>query len=720
MPIHESSYWSSLLQQTLDRYREPLLRQVVANLLKPRSQWPVPELIERCLALVGNAAVIDRRLQELEPAGRQILALIEHSRQPLWRLGSMVEMLITLGHADGLKPVLELLEAGLLYTFLPPSVSSLGSFEEWLGQAGGADLKVFAHPGIAARALGEPLGMPELLPAQVTGLAVHETDGLEWPLRLAVLWQQANAAPLRRTQQGDFFKRDLERLRQDNLLNSPPADNLMDQPDLPLLAVALAENEGLLIHQEGEVSAAPLPAFWEDGLDTVLKSLFACLPNLNNWNPIAGSTYGQESHGNPFASACHLALLILASQPEDQWFHPEEIETWLLSHHPFWKSEDLRPSRREPWMGVFLLGLAHSLRLIAATKDSEGNWVVRLSAYGRWLLGVGQLPANQPVFPQTLFVQPNLEIVVYRQGLNPALILRLTQIAGWKSLGAACTLQLAPETIYRALETGLTFDAILQLLEQHGMRPTPTAVVEALRTWSNKRDRISVYPSASLLEFITQEDLNEAIARGLPAIRVSDRMALVTQEDEIDYKNFRLTGTRDYSLPPEKCVTVEPDGVTLNVDLTKSDLLLETELPRFTERVDQPSQGGRRVYRVTPTTLAQARESGMSLGALETWFQQRAGQLLSSAALLFFNAAQCAPANLKRLLILEVDSEDTADGLMQWPATRELIHDRLGPQALVVEEEMVQKLLGRLTEISLKVAESKSIEADYTTSRRAL
>jgi hypothetical protein len=710
MPIYYSSYWSSLLQQTLERYREPLLRQVVAKLLRPRSQWPVPELIERCLALVGNAAVIDRRLQELEPAGRQVLALIEHSRQPVWRLGNVVEMLITLGHADGLKPVLELLEAGLLYPFLNTSVSSLGSFEEWLGQAGGVDLRVFAHPGVAARALGEPLGMPELRPAKVTGLAIHETDGLEWPLRLAVLWQQANAAPLRRTQQGDFFKRDLERLRQDNLLNGPPADNLSELPDLPLLAVALAENEGLLTHDDGEVRAAPLPAFWEEGLDTVLQSLFAGLPALQNWNPIAGSTFGQESHGNPFASAYHLALLLLANQPEEHWHHPEEIESWLLAHHPFWKSEDLRPSRREPWIGGFLLGLAHSLRLVAATKDAEGLWVVRLSAHGRWLLGIGHRPAGNAAFPQTLFVQPNLEIVVYRQGLSPALILRLTQIAAWKSLGAACTLHLAPETIYRALETGLTFDAILQLLEQHGMRPTPTAVVEALRTWSNKRDRISVYPAAALLEFISAEDLNEAIARGLPAIRVSDRMALVSQEDAIDYKNFRLTGTRDYSLPPDKCVTVEPDGVTLNIDLTKSDLLLETELPRFAERVDRPSQDGRRVYRVTPTTIAQAREGGMSLGALETWFQQRAGQVLSPAGLLFFNAAQCEEATLRRLLILEVESEETAEGLMQWPLTRELIHERIGPQALVIEEEMVQKLLGRLAEIGLRVAESKSSE----------
>jgi hypothetical protein len=703
MPIHEISFWTELLQHTLKRYREPLLRQVIAKLLKPRSQWPVEELIERCLALAGNAAVIDRRLQDLDPKGRQVLAFIGHSRQPCWRLGSLVELVLALGHGDGLQPVLALLEAGLLYPVLPSTIPSLGSFEEWLGQAGGKDLQVFAHPQVAARAIGEDLGFPALAPAQVSKLAIHESDGVEWPLRLAVLWQQVIASPLRRTQQGEFFKRDLERLRQDNLLNSPPADSLAELPDLPMLAIAFAQMEAVLTNQDGELSSARLPAYWQDGLPAVLQSLFAGLSQIHDWNPLSGSTFGLENAGNPFASAYLLALLLLASQPDENWLRPQEVEDWVLAHHPFWRGEHLRPSRRNPWMATFLLGLAHSLRLIQATKDDEGLWVVRVSPTGRWLLGLAEAPTSNAAFAQTLFVQPNLEIVVYRQGLTPALIIRLTQFASWKSLGAACTLQLDPESVYRALEAGLSFDVILQSLEQHGMRPTPTAVIEALRTWSNKRDRITVYPSAALLEFASPDDLNEAVARGLPAIRLSDRLALVAQDDAIEYKHFRLTGTRDYSLPPEKCVTIDADGVTMNVDLAKSDLLLETELPRFAEEVERPMVNGRRIYRMTPASIALARETGMTLANLENWFHQRAGQLLTPTARLFFTGSQVPPANLRTRLILEVPAEEMADGLMEWPPTRELIDERLGPQALAVEEVNAQAFLLKLKELGLAV-----------------
>ncbi len=315
---------------------------------------------------------------------------------------------------------------------------------------------------------------------------------------------------------------------------------------------------------------------------------------------------------------------------------------------------------------------------------------------GRWLLGLGEAPALEAVHTQTLLVQPNLEILAYRQGLTSGLIARLTQFAAWENLGAACTLQLQPETVYRALEAGQTFDSIRLTLEQHGTRGVPPAVLDSLRTWANKRDRITVYPSATLLEFGSADDLNEALARGLPAVRLADTLAVVASEEAIEFRHFRLTGTRDYALPPEKCVHVEPDGVTLSVDLARSDLLLETELPRFAELVGGTTANGRRQYRLTPASLLAGRAAGMTLPSLETWFGQRAGQPLPAAARLLLTAGQGEPPRLRRHLVLHVATAELADGLMQWPQTRELIAERLGPTALVVAEENAETLRQRL------------------------
>src|SRR5262249_52173657 len=155
-------------------------------------------------------------------------ALIGHSRQARWTVGSLVELMVALGEADGLQPVMAVLEAGLLYPELIPlssdeaelrSRARLKKFEQWLGASNGSrQPAVFAHPAASARAIGTNLGLPACpgAVALATGKAAHaaqEADGLDWPLRLAVVWQLVAGAPLRRTQQGDFFKRDLDRLR---------------------------------------------------------------------------------------------------------------------------------------------------------------------------------------------------------------------------------------------------------------------------------------------------------------------------------------------------------------------------------------------------------------------------------------------------------------------------------------------------------------------------
>lgn len=706
MPVADPVTWTDAVRRTLSRYDEVLLRQVAGQLVRPRGHWPADDLLERSLATLANAAVIDRRLRDLHPGPRRLLALIAHSRQPCWPLGSVVELAVALGHADGLEAVQALLDAGLAYPVLPAEgTGRLKSFEQWLGTAGGPGPSVFADPCVTARALGEDLGLPPCPGAVAEARSVHESDGLEWPLRLAIVWQGLSTAPFRRTQQGGLFKRDYDRLTQDPVLGKPPAESLAELPDPALLTLALAQAEGVAQESQGELVAGGLPAVWEEGLPATLLSLWAALPTLTDWTPVG---VRREGIGNPYPAACLLAMLLLTRLPEASWARPSALEEWVLQHHPFWAGV---PGNK-PWppgstgIAAFLLGLAHPLRLVQAARDADDEYVVRLSPLGRWVLGLGELPAAPPAFVQTLLVQPNLEVVVYRQGLTPSLIARLSRFATWKALGAACTLQLQPERVYRGMESGLTFEEIQRTLDQHGMRPTPTAVIESLRTWANKRERITVYPAAALFEFASADDLTEALARGLPAVRLSERLAVVSSEAGVDFRHFRLSGTRDYALPPERCVEVEPDGVTLAVDVARSDLLLETELQRFAEPLDGVGVTGRRRYRLTPASLAAGRGTGLNANVLDAWFRQRTGSSLSAAARLLLTGADAPPVAVRRQLVLHVASEELADGLQQWPQTRSLVGERLGATTLAIAEDDLPELRQRLEALGVRVEEA--------------
>jgi hypothetical protein len=722
MPLTDTATWSDRLGQALACYDEPLLRAVAGRLVKPRGRWPAEELVKRGVEAVTTPAVLDRRLKEIEPDCRRLLAVIGHSRQPRWPAGSLVELAAALGAADPLRPVLGLLEAGLLYPDHGPSpCGRCRDFESWLAQS--PPPSVFAHPAAAARAVGEDLGLPNLSAAEGSSSAEpQEADGLDWPLRLAALWQQVKAAPLRRTQQGDFFKRDLDRLRTDPLLSAAPADALIALPDMGPLAVALALAEGILHEEDGEVHAAELPATWDEGLPEELGSLWGALPLLAGWDVEHGWRPGPRP-GNPYPSAYLLTLLLLARLPATGWARPDDVAAWVAEHHPYWGGSGEEQERESvtEWDGEsageraatlslshsptlplshFLLGLAYPLRLVQSVKDAAGGHLVRLSPLGRWALGLGE-PPTLPSFPQTLLVQPNLEILAYRQGLTPALAARLGRFAVWTSLGPACTLQLRPETVYGALEAGESFDSIRELLQRHGMRETPPSVLQSLRTWASKRERISVYPAATLFEFAGPEDLDEALARGLPAVRLSDTLAVTAGERDVDFRHFRLSATRDYTLPPEKCVGVEPDGVTLTLDLGRADLLLESEVRRFAEPVGPEPAGGRKQYRITPASASACREAGLTAPLLEAWFGQRSGQALPAAARLLLTGPQVPRPELERLLVLHVASAEVADGLQQWPGTRALVARRLGPTALAVAADHVALLRERLEQLGL-------------------
>ena len=170
MAIANANDWSDRMRLALGSYTEGLLRRVAARLIRPRSQWPAEELIDRCVAVADNAAVIDRRLEELGAPGRHLLAFMAHSGRPSWPIGRLLDLLAAVGHSEGLQPVLELLGRGLLYPAPPAEAGSgengrirprLAGFEQWLGRGNAADLRVFAHPAVLARALKLNVGLPE-------------------------------------------------------------------------------------------------------------------------------------------------------------------------------------------------------------------------------------------------------------------------------------------------------------------------------------------------------------------------------------------------------------------------------------------------------------------------------------------------------------------------------------------------------------------------------
>src|SRR5262249_60134091 len=147
----------------------------------------------------------------------------------------------------------------------------------------------------------------------------------------------------------------------------------------------------------------------------------------------------------------------------------------------------------------------------------------------------------------------------------------------WPQIGAALELKLTRESFLRGLEGGLTPESMLETLPRHSQKPLPPGVVDAVGTWASRRERVTYYAAATLMEFSSCTERDQALESWPdgdrePPTAVAERFLLVEDERTIPFDRFRLTGARDYRRPPEVCVRIEPDGVSMTLDPARSDL----------------------------------------------------------------------------------------------------------------------------------------------------
>ncbi len=670
----------------------------------------------------------DRMFPRLPDASRRAMTLFAATETTTWSSEALAHSLSVLG-VGLLEAVGPLVGSGLLALALDggANVRDLPKLLEGSGPPGSM---LIAHPAIVSVArttLPEGAELPRSGPVRQP----RETDGLEAILRMAVIWQKVAEAPLRQTQQGTLYKRDRDRLEDDPVLAGPIADALEPLPDMPAFWLTLTRAVGLLESEPGsERVTAARPSFWSENAFHLQQMAAVRWLALRTWHELGGMQRDGAVYELAIPYVRPAILLWLATLGLDDWVAVDDFAAFLRERSPDWDRvtfaapvvpEPLpttpparsRPSRSRArddeatptpptaagTLDAMLLGAGYQLGLIRAAEEVGTNRrVVQLTPLGRYLLAIGPPPDPRPVYEHFLFVQPNFEVIAYRQGLNPSLIGQFSRFAIWSQVGAATALRLTPESVYRGLEGDQSAEAMLDLLARHNPRPLPAGISEAVRTWAGRRERVTYHASATLVEFASAEELEAALTTwpagpGPAPARISDRLILVEDDATIPFARFRLTGSRDYRRPPDVCVEVEPDGVTLTLDLARSDLLVDAELARFTD--EEPadpsrpsSKGPRRRFVVSAESLARAAESGLSPALLAHWFARRTGGEIPPAIRLILAARSTRLPTLttSRPLVLHAPSAEILDGLAQHPETRAYLGDRLGPTSVVIPD----------------------------------
>lgn len=676
------------------------------------------------------AAAIRKRLTESERLAVALFGLTETAR---WPARGLFHALSVLG-APAEDVLDNLIQRGLLAaaTAEPLSDSAAPRFGTLPGEA---DLLI--HPSLTSGVRIRPPTDPPL-PVCREVVQIREADGLEPILRLAALWQRIGVEPIRLTQTGAFYKRDRDRIAEDAVLSGPFRDAPADAPDPAGLLRELAKRIGLirLDHSRELLTAAPAE-FWEENGVHLPQMIASAWLGLRSWREWSEADSPDPTTGEPLVHLRPALMLWLAGLGPDDWVALDDLAEHLGAVCPEWDRlsyagdadppqprrgrRERRPSRGDQAkqaLELVLLGGAGALGLARAAEErTTGRKAVQLTALGRYVMRVGPPPTASPPFEKFLFAQPNLDVIAYRQGLTPRLIGQFSQFALWTKIDAAIEMRLTRESVGAGLEWGMPVGRMLEILTRHSQAPLPVGLKDAVERWAGQRERVVFYEAATLIEFDSRRDRDQAVERwtksnGEPFLPVGERFILVEEPRDVPTDRISTTASRDYRLPPGRCVTVEDDGVTLILDPSRTDLLIDAELGRFADETPtlgadpaDPLRPVERRFLITPASLRRGFDRGLTPALLADWFERRAGTEPPPAVRLMARSSQpkAKPWSASRRLVLEAPSNELLDGVLQHPLTRGWVGDRLGPTAVDVPEENVEQLRAALKTLGVEV-----------------
>lgn len=314
------------------------------------------------------------------------------------------------------------------------------------------------------------------------------------------------------------------------------------------------------------------------------------------------------------------------------------------------------------------------------------RWSFRLTEIGMAVFGAPEV--RRPRAPESekcLTVQPNHEILLYLDAADGAAVTTLGRIASRASTtGVVQTFELTRDSVYGALEGGMTADAIESFLAERSRNSLPANVAQSLADWSRKRDALVVRGGVAVGANLPEgQDVLRGRAVGKRFVLASARAA------GKEAQAVRIAA--ESAVPPRNWMINEYGVVSPEEPMS---LIGGARMRRFAV-----SSGNS--WRITRESVRAARELGITSDQILAWLEAHLSQELPPvlAAAIRNWAGARAKSFLGDVVLLQVDDPKAFDALRRSARLRPFLKGTLAPGCFIVAANMrdeASKLLGEL------------------------
>ena len=256
------------------------------------------------------------------------------------------------------------------------------------------------------------------------------------------------------------------------------------------------------------------------------------------------------------------------------------------------------------WVGAVELG-----------RSSRGEELMRLTEYGKFLLGLNEEMEEPYAEKGCLFIQPNMEAMVFLDAAPMEMLYRLYQLGRRVNLAdRVASFKLDAESVQRGYSQGLDAEQAIELLQNNSHAPIADNITFELRNWERVWKRLTLWAQGTLIRHEDPDKLDSILSQIKHAFRDhpdfrSERLAagsvmIWAPDDELLFEQLkRDRGVRhDYTGEISPSLEVV-DGLRFAYSPLTCDVETAFEIKRLGEEDKQASSARRRVVELTAHAL---------------------------------------------------------------------------------------------------------------------